>query len=87
MAVRKRTWTTKSGKRRMAWIVDYVDQGGDRHIETFARKKDADAYHAKVNVDVGAGIHTAPSKSITVAEAAQDWISSVELEGVAKRRR
>lgn len=81
MAVRKRTWTTKSGKRRMAWIVDYVDQGGDRHIETFARKKDADAYHAKVNVDVGAGIHTAPSKSITVAEAAQDWISSVELEG------
>jgi len=81
VAVRKRTWTTKSGERRMAWIVDYVDQGGDRHIETFARKKDADAYHAKVNVDVGAGIHTAPSKSITVAEAAQDWISSVELEG------
>jgi integrase len=30
---------------------------------------------------VGAGIHTAPSKSITVAEAAKDWVESVKLEG------
>ena len=81
MAVRKRIWRTQSGQRREAWIVDYVDQAGDRHIGTFARKKDADAAHAKVNVDVGAGIHIAPSKSITVAEAAKEWIESVKLEG------
>jgi integrase len=81
MAVRKRTWTTKSGQRREAWIVDYADQAGDRHIETFARKKDADTFHSKVNVDVSAGIHTAPAKSITVTEANADWIKSVELEG------
>jgi hypothetical protein len=41
MSVRKRTWTTRRGERREAWIVDYVDQDGDRHIETFEREKDA----------------------------------------------
>jgi integrase len=80
MAVRKRTWKTKRGERKEAWVVDYVDQSGERHIQTFDRKKDADAYHAQVGVDVRAGIHTAPSKSITIAEAAKDWIRSVELE-------
>ena len=48
MAVRKRTWTTAKGEQREAWIVDYRDRQGDRHIETFARKKDADAKHAEV---------------------------------------
>ena len=80
MAVRKRQWRTDAGECREAWIVDYTDQAGDRHIETFARKKDANAYHAKVGVDVRAGIHTAPSKSITVKQAAEDWISATALE-------
>jgi hypothetical protein len=44
---------------REAWIVDYVDQEGDRHIETFARKKDADDYHATVKVDIRKGVHSA----------------------------
>ena len=33
-----------------------------------------------VKVDVGKGIHTAHSKSLTVAEAAENWIKYVELE-------
>jgi integrase len=45
MAVRKRTWKTKSGLPQEAWIVDYADAQGDRHIRTFERKKDADAFH------------------------------------------
>jgi integrase len=68
------------GEIKEAWIVDYTDQDGDRHIETFKRKKEADAFHAQVGVDVRAGTHTAPSKSITVKEAAEDWIKSVALE-------
>jgi integrase len=80
MAIRKRVWRTTNGQRREAWVVDYSDQAGDRHIETFARKKDADAYHAKVGVDVREGVHTAPSKSITVEQAAENWINSVALE-------
>jgi hypothetical protein len=81
MSVRKRVWRTKEGQRREAWVVDYVDQEGDRHIETFTHKKKADAFRAKVDVDVRAGVHTAASKSITVAEAIDDWVKSVALEG------
>jgi integrase len=81
MSVRKRVWTTRLGEPREAWVVDYFDQAGERHIATFARKKDADEHHAKVRVDVKAGMHTAHSKSITVAQAGQNWITYVEREG------
>jgi integrase len=81
MSVRKRTWTTRKGEAKEAWIVDYIDAEGDRHIETFKRKKDADAYAHQTGVDVRAGTHTPVSKSITVAKAAEDWIKAVKLEG------
>src|SRR5262250_3268041 len=81
MSVRKRTWKNPKGEAKEAWIVDYVDQQGKRHIETFGRKKDADARHAVVRVDVSKGVHTPASRSLTVAAAAADWITYVELEG------
>ncbi|MGD0533448.1 MAG: site-specific integrase, partial [Methyloceanibacter sp.] len=80
MSVRKRKWTTRAGEQKEAWVVDYVDANGDRHIETFQRKKDADAYAQQVGVDIRAGTHTPKSKSITVANAAEDWIKAVALE-------
>jgi integrase len=81
MSVRKRKWTTAGGEEREAWIVDYADQDGERHIETFERKKEADARHAEVRVDVRAGVHVAPSKSVTVKEAAESWIKAAEANG------
>ena len=57
-----------------------LDQSGKRHIQTFERKKDADDCQATIKVEVGKGIHTAHSKSLTVAEAAENWIKYVELE-------
>ena len=81
MSVRKRTWRTAKGEAKEAWIVDYADQDGDRHLKTFERKKDADAFHAIVRVDVAKGIHTAPSKGIKVAQAAENWLKRVEAEG------
>jgi integrase len=84
MSVRKRTWRNPKGEPQEAWIVDYVDQAGKRHIETFARKKAADDRHAEVKVEVGKGIHTPSSKSITVATAAHDWLTYIEMEGVEK---
>jgi integrase len=75
MSVRKREWTTRGGEAKQAWIVDYTADGR-RHIETFKRKKDADAYAQQVGVDIRAGTHTPPSRSITVAEAADDWVAS-----------
>lgn len=80
MAVRKRRWRTRNGDVKEAWVVDYTDQDGDRHIETFKRKKDADARAQHIGVDVRAGIHTAAAKSVTVTEAAADWIRKVELD-------
>ncbi len=79
MSIRKREWVTRTGERKQAWIVDY-SQDGQRHIQTFQRKKDADAYAQQVGVEIRAGTHTPVSKSITVAQAAEDWISSVALD-------
>jgi len=76
MSVRKRTWATRLGERKEAWIVDYADQEGTRHIHTFARKKDADEYHATVRVNVRAGVHT--SSTMTVAEAGAKWLAEAE---------
>ena len=84
MSVRKRTWETTKGEERTAWIVDYVDQEGDRHIETFQKKKDADARHAEVGVGVRAGTHVAPSKSVTVREAGESWIRAAEAAGLER---
>jgi integrase len=81
MSVRRRSWKTSKNEEKEAWVVDYTDSDGDRHIETFQKKRDADAYHAKVRNDVADGTHTPVSKSITVREAGENWIKAVELEG------
>ena len=84
MSVRKRTWKGPGGEPKEAWVVDYVDQQGDRHLKTFAKKRDADAHHAVVSVTVRAGMHTADSKSITVAKAAELWLESCEAAGLER---
>jgi hypothetical protein len=80
MSVRKRAWTTRRGEAKEAWIVDYVDGKGERHIKTFIRKKDADAHHANVTVDIARGVHTPESRSLTVAQAAEQWLQAADLE-------
>lgn len=76
MSVRKRKWITRKGEEKEAWIVQYLDQDGVDRIKTFARKKDADAHHATVKVDVGKGVHT--SSKATVAEAGKKWLMDAE---------
>jgi len=78
VSVRKRNWKSPNGEKKEAWVVDYVDQRGERHIKTFAKKRDADAHHAIVGVAVRNGTHTADSKSVTVASAAELWLESCE---------
>ena len=78
VSVRKRVWTT-SGKSREAWVVAYTDAAGKRHLETFQRKKDADARQAEIKVSVAAGTHTPINRSATVAEAARDWLAHMVL--------
>jgi len=57
LSVRKRKWTTGGGEVKEAWIVDYT-ANGKRHIETFKKKKDADAYAQQAGVDIRAGGRT-----------------------------
>ena len=66
MSIRKRTWKTAKGETKEAWVVDYVDQAGNRRLKTFAKKKLADAYHSRANVEVSQGVHTPDSASVTV---------------------
>src|SRR5262245_38502697 len=82
MSVRKRIWTS-GGERREAWVVDYSHLG-KRHLMTFEKKKDADAYHASVRVNVAAGTHTAPSRSPTVAEAGKLWLEKAISDGLER---
>jgi integrase len=84
MSVRKRTWKNAKGEPQEAWIVDYVDQKGKRRHKTFAKKKEADAHHATVKVEVRQGIHTPESTSLTVAQAGEYWIKTAEANGLER---
>jgi len=84
MSIRKRVWKNGEGLQKTAWVVDYVDQGGKRRLKTFERKKDADDFHAMAKVEVKAGIHTADSSSITVAEAGELWLAACVNAGLER---
>jgi integrase len=84
MSVRRRSWTNRDGSRSESWLVDYVDQRGHRHVKTFDRRKDADAYHAIVAVDVRKGIHLPDSESITIAEAGRLWLQTGDGNGLER---
>jgi integrase len=79
MAVRKRTWITKAGERREAWVVDYTDASSVRRTETFSRRRDADARAAEIDVNLRQGLHTAVSVSPALADAAKAWLNAVQL--------
>src|SRR5262249_1345899 len=79
--VRKRVWTTCTGEEKVAWVVDYRDQHGKRHIKTFVRRREADAGLVTVLPEVRDGIHTPEAASITVKEAAERWLKECRREG------
>jgi integrase len=86
MSVTTRRWKS-GGKVKEAYIVRYStaerDERGKRlrHIKTFEKKKDALAFEAEVKVSVAKGVHVAPSRSITVKQAGENWIAYVKGEG------
>jgi integrase len=82
MSVRKREWTTRKGEAKEAWIADYTDGAGQRHIQTFAKKKDADAFAAKTKVAVNAGVHV--NTDLTIAKVADKWIKRVTADGLER---
>jgi integrase len=84
MSIRKRTWTTRTGDEKTAWVVDYVDTKGKRRLKTFAKKKDADQFAATATVEVREGVHVADSASVKVEAAGRFWIASGEASGLER---
>jgi integrase len=77
--VRKRIWTNKQGEQ-VAWVADYFDQQGKRHIKTFQLKKHAQDWLNETQHEVRQGTHTPENSSVTVAEAAEIWIEKGKLD-------
>jgi integrase len=84
MSVRKRNWTTAAGAEKEAWVADYVDQGGQRRLKTFKRKKEADAFAATATVEVRDGTHVPDSASVTVKDAGALWLETAEKAGLER---
>src|SRR6266403_2226459 len=85
MSVRKQRWTTERGEAREAWVCQYStiekdDRGKRRrHVKFFRTKKEASDFEAQVRIDIGKGIHTPASKSLTVEKAGELWLASCEV--------
>ena len=82
-SVRKRSWQA-GGETKTAWVADYFDQSGKRHLRTFKAKKAADAWLVTTRHEVVQGVHTPERDSITVAEAGALWIERGEREGLER---
>src|SRR6516162_5358842 len=76
MSVRKRTWKTRKGVVKFAFVLDYVDQHGKRHIETYRTEREAKKRAIDVGAAVKQGTHTAHSDSITIAQAGANWLAN-----------
>jgi len=72
-SIRKRKFGPN--KERVAYVVDYRDQHGKRHLKTFPNKKAAEQWRVSALHEVAHGIHTAASESKTVEEAWRLWLA------------
>jgi integrase len=78
-SIRKRTWQSRDGEKT-AWIADYFDQSGRRHIKTFKLKKAAESWLDEAKIEVKRGVHTPAKTSVTVAQAGESWIEQAEAD-------
>ncbi|ESX98659.1 site-specific integrase [Mesorhizobium sp. LNJC405B00] len=84
MSIRKRKWTNAKGVEQEAWVADYFDAKGVRRLKTFAKKKDADAFASKTDVEVREGVHVADRDTVSIKKAGGLWIATGEGEGLER---
>jgi integrase len=80
-SIRKRTWTS-GAEVKTAFVADYFDQEGKRRLRTFKKERDAKAWLAETVIEVKKGVHTPANKSITIAEAGEEWIDQATTDGL-----
>jgi integrase len=81
MAVKKRTWKNRDGSIGAAWQAGYSDQSGKWRTRSFDKRKDAETFFDNAKRQVRNGVHVTDADSVTVAEAAKQWLDRLELEG------
>src|SRR5262249_53167798 len=74
----KREWQNKDGTISSRWVAEYFDNEGHRTYKAFVKKSVAEAYLVTVRGEIASGRHVAPRQSITVGQAAENWIKRVE---------
>lgn len=78
-SVHKRTWRTKAGEK-VAWVADWFDQDGKRHIKTFTRQRDAKDWLDQTKSAIKQGTHVPDSAAPTLSAACEAWIKRGEAE-------
>lgn len=73
--IRKRTWTTKPGVTKVAWIVDFVDKDGTRGRRQFSRRSEADSFRIDLEANLKKGLSTLSLKS-PFADVADEYLRS-----------
>lgn len=82
-SIRKRTWKT-GDETKTAWVADYFDPHGKRHLKTFRTKKEADTWLLATRREVQQGGHSSACASITVEQAGEEWIVEAEAGGLER---
>ena len=59
-------------------------RGGCRRIKTFEKKEDAEKFNAVVRVEIGQGIHTPDSESVSIADASKLWLTTCRQNGLER---
>jgi integrase len=77
-SVRKRSWVTKRGESKTGWLVDYIDQHGERQRKMFQLKKNAEAFALTAQLEVREGTHVTEADSVTVSVAGEKWLNNAE---------
>ena len=63
-------------KRDGKWTVRHLDRTGAHRQKTFTKKKDADAFKAKVENDKANGIDQLPTSAVTVDRLSQEFLAA-----------
>ena len=72
--VRRRTWTSKLGEAKAAWLVDYTDGRGARHRKHFLNKKAADAFRIHVEGKMQSGTYRSDADKVTVRDMCDGFL-------------
>tara|TARA_R110002072_G_scaffold83875_4_gene190037 strand:+ start:1009 stop:2142 length:1134 start_codon:yes stop_codon:yes gene_type:complete len=76
--VRKRAWTNTQGKQCHAFIVDYVDNRGERQRKQFLRYKEADKFRIKIEGQMADGTYRPDADRFTLKEVCEAYLEHCE---------